>query len=55
MSKNGMNAGMIGVAGRYYQSTHESLRSACFVQNLLDESAVSYIDNYRLLTVSPVV
>ena len=27
-SKNGMNAGMISVAGHYYQFTHESLRSA---------------------------
>lgn len=30
-SKNGMNAGMIRVAGHYYQSTHESLRSAKYL------------------------
>ena len=41
-----MNAGMIGVTGHYYQSTHESLRSAKYIRKWRSNKVVDML--YKL-------
>ena len=50
MSKNGMNAGMIGVSGHYYQSTHESLRSDKYASEIIFPENLFFIKLSHLLS-----